>query len=622
MSNPDLSIYCGHYFSEESLLARQIIIVDDILFYQRNAESKTELISTGENKFQIKESELFLQFNLSGQTKTMTMQEKDKPDTVLTQYFPEIFDPVKLIVRTMEKVYGSIYSDPSRCLGILNAFSEMRQKRMKHPLEHSDQSALTFIPLKDNKADLTKSGLYVTDIAVLPLPESEEDIAFASIVELSGWIKSGLLSCERLTRIYLDRLKKYGDTLMCVITLTEEHALVQAKLADLEISQGKYRGFLHGIPYGLKDIVDTAGIPTTWGLECNKNRIPTEDAAIVKLFNEAGAILVAKLSLYALSGDTPSFPGDTRNPWDLTESSSGSSSGSAAAVSAGQVAFSIGSEVEGSLSTPCLICGVTGLRASFGRISQSGVYAVGSIDKMGAICRSVADTAIVLSAIAKHNPDDVYSPDVPFYFNPAEKLDKLKIGLNRKWFGWFDDHPCNLPEIIKSKFEIVEFTDADYGIDTDFEMDNIIHIRGWEYGRSINDLLYQNIDKLSENDLNQTKFINPARMVSALECYHTQQLRLKTMKKIRKLFEDVDLIILPPAEYPSTSIFNSTGHPALTIPVERITEIEDGKSYAYNSAITLIGRMYDEGTLCRAGMELEKLFNFKERPTAYKQETV
>ena len=609
MNKTNLTQYCGHYFSEESLLARQIILVDYILFYQRNAESKTELIASGENRFQLKETELFLQFDLSGQTKNITMQEKDKADIVLTQYFPEIFDPVKFLAKTLENVYGSVFTEPANCLNVLKFIADCRKKRMQHPLEHSDQSALIFVPLRDENADLTKSGLIITDTSDLPLPESEEDIAFASIAELAGWIKSGKLSSERLTNIYLNRLKKYGDTLMCVITLTEDIAIKQAKQADLEISQGKYRGVLHGIPYGLKDIVDTAGIPTTWGMEFHRNRIPTEDATLVKLLNAAGAVLVAKLSLHRISGHIPSFAGDTRNPWDLEESAYGSSSGPAASVAAGLVAFSLGSEIGGSLVAPCSICGAVGLRASFGRISQAGVFAYGSMDKLGPICRTIEDTAIVLSVVAKRDPQDAYTADIPFYFNSDEKLPKLRIGLNKNWAEDLDKFDSNMLKKIKSIFEIVEFTDEDYEIDSGFEiwLDRLL-LNG-QCSMILNDFKYQNTDKIQDK-FDKMLCGTEGRLLSSLEFNHVQQLRRKTMQRIQKLFTDVDLLIVETCANPTTQIFNSTGHPALVVPIGRD---KDG-----SHSFTLIGRMYDEGTLCRAGMELEKLFNFKDRPMAYK----
>jgi len=618
MSIIDLSIYCGHYFSEESLLARQIILVDNTLFYQRNAESKTELIATDENKFQIKETELFLQFDLSGQTKTMKMQEKDQPDTTFKEYFPELFDPTKLIAKTIEKVYGAVFAEPAKCLDMLKFFADFRQKRMQHPLDTHDQSALTFVPLKDKKVDLKKYGLTYTDTSALPLPEADEDIAFASVVELAGWIKSGKLSSEKLTNIYLDRLKKYGATLMCVITLTEELAISQAKQADLEISQGRYRGPLHGIPYGLKDIVDTAGIPTTWGLEFYRNRIPSEDATVVKLLNEAGAVLVAKLSLHRLAGTQPSFVGDTRNPWNLDESAAGSSSGSAAAVAAGLVAFALGSEIGGSMGTPSDICGIVGLRASFGRISQSGVFAYGSVDKQGPMCRYIEDAAIVLSAIAKYDPEDVHSADIPYYFNSNHEMSRLKMGINQSWLNDYEitleENEKRLLSIISSNFEVVEFTDEDYGIDPDFEILINQHLLGGECGVLLDDFYYNNINNIKDKIDHQVIRTSPHRLLSALEFNHVQQQRRKLMQKVQKLFNDVDFILVPTTTSPSSQIFNATGHPALTIPLDR----DEIGSYSF----TLIGRMYDEGTLCRACMELEKLFNFKERPTAYKQETV
>ena len=243
-----------------------------------------------------------------------------------------------------------------------------------------------------------------------PLPAIDADIAYASVAQLSRWIQARQITSERLTNIYLDRLQQFDPKLHCVITLTREHALKQARQADAEIAAGRYRGPLHGIPWGAKDLLDTAGIPTTYGAEPYRDRVPTKDSAVVERLNAAGAVLVAKLSLGALALNDIWFGGQTMNPWLLEEGASGSSAGPGAATAAGLVAFAIGSETGGSIVSPSMRCGVTGLRPTYGRVARTGAMTLcWSLDKLGPMARNVEDTILVLSAISGPDPGDVAS---------------------------------------------------------------------------------------------------------------------------------------------------------------------------------------------------------------------
>ena len=251
-----------------------------------------------------------------------------------------------------------------------------------------------------------------------PVPSNDEDIAFAPLTQLSLWIQQRKLSSERLTQIYLARLEQFNPKLRCVITLTRELALSQARNADRDIAAGKYRGPLHGIPWGAKDLLDTAGIPTTYGAEPFRNRIPSTDAVVVQRLNDAGAVLVAKLSLGALALNDVWFGGQTVNPWLLEEGSSGSSAGPGAATAAGLVGFAIGSETDGSIVSPSMRCGVTGLRPTFGRVARTGAMTLcWSLDKLGPMARSVEDTMLVLNAISGPDPGDLSSVPSKLDFN-------------------------------------------------------------------------------------------------------------------------------------------------------------------------------------------------------------
>ena len=251
----------------------------------------------------------------------------------------------------------------------------------------------------------TKNEFIRTASTQEKLPTSDEQIAYAPIHQLSRWIETRQLTSERLTNIYLARIERLNPKINCIITLTRDHALAQAKQADAEIAAGHYRGPLHGIPWGAKDLLDTANIPTTWGAEPFRNRIPATDATVTQRLNAAGAVLIAKLSLGALALNDIWFGGQTMNPWLLEEGSSGSSAGPGAATAAGLVAFAIGSETGGSIVSPSMRCGVTGLRPTYGRVPRTGAMTLcWSLDKLGPMARSVEDTMLVLNAIT--GPDE------------------------------------------------------------------------------------------------------------------------------------------------------------------------------------------------------------------------
>ena len=265
-------------------------------------------------------------------------------------------------------------------------------------------------------------------------PSNDEDIAFAPVTRLSRWIEKRQLTSERLTNIYLQRIERFNPKLLCVITPTRELAISQAKQADQEISAGHYRGPLHGIPWGGKDLLDTAGIPTTYGAEPFRNRVPPEDATVVKRLHQAGAVLIAKLSMGALAMNDVWFGGQTRNPWLLDEGSSGSSAGPGSATAAGLVGFSIGSETGGSIVSPTMRCGITGLRPTYGRVPRTGAMTLcWSLDKLGPMTRSVEDSLLVLEAITGPDAGDVSSVSSKLDYDAAAKVEGLRVGYFPKW---------------------------------------------------------------------------------------------------------------------------------------------------------------------------------------------
>src|ERR1039457_5076916 len=315
------------------------------------------------------------------------------------------------------------------------ALYERRTGPRKVALETTLAPATQWNPvLPGMKAGPERDRFVRSNTAPKPLPADGEDIAFASVVQLSRSIEQRKLSSERLTQIYLKRLEQFDSKLRCVITLTRDLALAQAKQADAEIDAGKYRGPLHGIPWGAKDLLDTAGIATTYGAEPYRDRVPVKDATVTARLNDAGAVLVAKLSLGSLALNDVWFGGETKNPWLLEEGSSGSSAGPGAATAAGVVGFSIGSETGGSIVSPSMRCGITGLRPTYGRVPRTGAMTLcWSLDKLGPMTRSVEDAMLVLHAISGPDAGDLASVPSKLDFDSGAAVEGLRVGYFPAW---------------------------------------------------------------------------------------------------------------------------------------------------------------------------------------------
>ena len=312
---------------------------------------------------------------------------------------------------------------------------ERRQGPKKLALADTDVPATLWNPAIPQVAIGVGRDIFVgTGGRDLPLPESEDDIAYASTTQLSRWIQSRKITSERLVQIYLKRIARFDPKLRCVITLLGEQALAQARAMDKELAAGGLRGPLHGIPWGAKDLLDTAGIATTYGAEPFEHRVPQHDSTVVKRLTEAGAVLIAKLSMGALALNDIWFGGQTMNPWLLEEGSSGSSAGPGAAVAAGLVGFAIGSETQGSIISPSMRCGVTGLRPTFGRVPRTGAMTLSwTCDKLGPMARSVEDTLLVLDAIYGPDERDLACVKQPLSFNMKQSMHGLRVGYFPEW---------------------------------------------------------------------------------------------------------------------------------------------------------------------------------------------
>ncbi len=466
-----------------------------------------------------------------------------------------------------------------------------------------------------------------------PLPANEEDIAFAPVSKLSRWIEQKKLSSERLTQIYLKRIKQYNPKLRCVITLTRELALQQAKEADAEIAAGRYRGPLHGIPWGGKDLLDTLGIPTTYGAEPYQNRIPKEDAAVVKKLNDAGAVLIAKLSLGALALNDIWFGGQTMNPWLLEEGASGSSAGPGAATAAGLVGFAIGSETGGSIVSPSMRCGVTGLRPTYGRVARTGAMTLcWSLDKLGPMTRSVEDALLVLAAISGPDPGDLSSVPSTLDFDANASVEGLRVGY---FPAWMKQAPATdvdrkaLETVKKVGMEPVEVAIPDWP----YESLNLILFA--EGAASFEELTMNGGTKeLREQTYDAwPNIFRQARFLSAVDFVQTDRFRRKVCEEMTRVFASVDLLLVPSLRDEILTITNNTGHPSLTMRAGFVEVAKVRSDWAPDPSrpllkfapprrvphgVTLIGRLFDEGTVGRAGVALEKAFGVVgERPPGF-----
>ena len=469
--------------------------------------------------------------------------------------------------------------------------------------------------------------------ADVPLPSNDADIAFASVAQLSRWIETRKLTSERLTRIYLDRIKRLDPKLRSVITLTPDLALRQARAADREIVAGKYRGPLHGIPYGVKDLLDTAGIATTWGAEPYRDRVPTADSTVVARLNQAGAVLIAKLSLGALALNDIWFGGQTMNPWLLEEGSSGSSAGPGAATAAGLVGFSIGSETGGSIIAPAMRCGVTGLRPTFGRVPRTGAMTLcWSLDKLGPMTRGVEDTLLVLQAISGPDAGDVASVPSRLDFDATAPVKGLRVGYVK---SWMNEAPST--DVDRATLDLVGKLGM---VPTPIELPN------WPYD-SLNVVLFAEAAAAFEEltlsgRADQLKAQVPdawpnlfreARFLSAVDFVQADRLRRKVADMMSGVMSKVDLLLVPSLRNEMLIISNNTGHPSLTLRTGFVNVGQARSDWAPDPknplpkfdpprrvphGVTLIGRLFDEGTLGRVGMAIERAANvMAERPGGF-----
>jgi len=515
--------------------------------------------------------------------------------------------PREVVVQA-EKLIGLDFSDAKIDLALsglkeqLDNFEAMR----RFPLSNGVPPALQFNPLPVGfKFETQRRKFKASPRGKVKLPANMDDLAFCSVGELAALIKTRQISSEELTRFYLERLKKYGPKLECVVTLTEDLALDQARRADREIAAGKYRGPLHGIPYGAKDLLAVKDIRTTWGAAPYTNQVFDFDATVVKRLEAAGAVLVAKTTLGELAMGETWFGGMTRNPWNLKQGSSGSSAGSVAGTAAGLFAFGIGSETLGSIVSPCDRCGLTGLRPTYGRVSRAGAMTLSwSMDKIGPVCRTVEDCALVFNAI--YGPDGVDQTlyDAPFNYDPKTNLKKLRVGYLKADFEKEkgerkENDEATLKKMRELGADLIPLELPDYPVGS------ISFLLSTEGAAAFDELTRSGQDDWLKQQAGGSwpNTFRKKRFVPAVEYLRAQRIRYLLIQDTAKVFDTVNVIVAPSQTGRSLLVSNLTGHPSVVVP--------NGFSKTNTpTSICFIGKLFGEAELLAVAKKYQDATDF------------
>jgi len=510
-----------------------------------------------------------------------------------------------------EKIVGLGFTDSERELMLkrLNDRLGNYEKLRSIKLDNSVPPALNFNPCPPGKAIPWAGGkkrpINMSRIPVPKVPSDPEDLAFLPLTYLSRLIQSRKVTSLELTKMYLERLKRYDPYLHCVVTLTEDLALAQAERADEEIERGHYRGPLHGVPWGAKDLLATKGIRTTWGAAPYKDQLIDTNATVVERLEEAGAVLVAKLTLGALASGDVWYGGQTRNPWDVDEGSSGSSAGVAAAVAGGLVGFAIGTETLGSIVSPCSRCGVTGLRPTYGRVSRHGAMALSwSMDKIGPICRTVEDCAVVFDVIKGPDGRDPTIVDAPFDWDPDIDVSKLRVGYVKSAFDEERDTKAYDDKTLETLRSI--------GVDLiplelpDYPVRDIVFILGAEAAAAFDELTRSDRDDLlvRQDEKAWPNSFRAARFVPAVEYIQANRVRTLIIQDMAELMEGIDVYLTTRSDRKNPTLTNLTGHPTVVVPNGFS---EGGKPV---SSVTFTGKLYGEAEALAAAKAYQDATGF------------
>lgn len=489
--------------------------------------------------------------------------------------------------------------------GVKENVFEIR-KMHKYPLNNSTPMSMWQSPVVAGMQFETKQQPINWEIPMnVSLPANRNELAFYSVMQLASLIKNKKISSVELTKFFIERIRKYGDTLQCVISVTEEIAMQQAKEADALIAKGKYKGPLHGIPYGLKDLFAVKGTKTTWGAAPYKDQIIDEDATVYNKLRDAGAVLVAKFTLGALAMGDRWYGGRTNNPWNLRFGSSGSSAGSASATVAGLVPFAIGTETWGSIISPSSTCGATGFRPTFGRVSRAGGMTLSwSLDKVGPITRSAEDAALVFSFIHGADNKDLSAVSMPFNYQPKGDVKKLKVGYAKNYFDRITDTSRNEWKVLdayrKMGVELVPVVFPDSGVYNFNVMDIVISA---ECAAAFDDFTRTGLDDQMtwQNKFDWPNSFRVSRLIPAVEYINANRHRYLLMQQVNAALKDIDVLICPTRGSGSQSaITNLTGHPAICMP----TGFD--KRFNTPTSITLLGKLYGEAAMLTAAKALQQ----------------
>ena len=485
----------------------------------------------------------------------------------------------------------------------------------KYALGNDVFPAIRFDPSPKNFSPKQQGGF--PDWKIPPstvLPKNQNELAFYSIPQLASLIKNKKISSLALTKFFIERHKKYNPLLQCTITITEEIALKQAKKMDQELAEGKYRGILHGIPYGVKDLMAVEGYKTTWGAVPYKNQHINMTATVVKKLQNAGAVLIAKLVSGSLARGDVWFGGKTKNPWDTEQGASGSSAGSGSATSAGLVPFALGTETLGSITSPSTRNGITGLRPTYGRVSRHGVMSLSwSMDKDGPMARSAEDCAIVYSVITGKDEEDQTTTDYPDGFEPTKDISSLRIGYLKKDIEKDTSlSKGNLEKAIAS-FKKMGLALSEVKLPEDLPYKSFDIILRAEAGAFFDDLARSgNVDQMVEqNQRSRANSLRQARFIPAVEYLQANRHRQVLIEKMNRIMKAYDVLISPTFGNRQLVITNLTGHPVISIP----TGLDKEK---HPTSITLVGNLYDEASILLLAKAFQENTDFDEmHPKGY-----
>ncbi|GHA69337.1 amidase [Pontibacter akesuensis] len=515
------------------------------------------------------------------------------------------------ILQDAQKVIGLNFTDAQldSTISELESYRKDYAVLRKQNLPNNVAPALVFNPIPVGYTfPAGKSMFEVERPTKVKLPRKRDELAFYSVPQLAELVRTQQITSEELTKFFIARLKKYGPTLECITTLTEELALQQARQADKEIKAGKYKGMLHGIPFGVKDLLSTEKYKTTWGAMPYKDQVIDEDATVVQRLQDAGGVLVAKTTLGALAMGDVWYGGKTRSPWDISKGSSGSSAGSAAAVAAGLLPYAIGTETLGSIVSPSTACGTTGLRPTFGRVSRHGAMALSwSMDKIGPIARSAEDCAIVFNAIYGPDGKDQSVYDAPFNYNKSIDPKKLRVGYLKddfaREYGFAQNDQATLEALRKAGVELVPISLPD-----NLPISELIMTISVEGAAAFEELTLSGRDSLlvAQHKNAWPNTFRAARFIPAVEYLQAQRVRNLLVQQMQETLKDVDVYLSPSFASNNLVVTNLTGHPCVVVP-------NGFQKNGMPTTITFMGKLFGEAELLSFAKFYQGLTQFEEQ---------